>query len=152
MSTSEKAGFSQPSHWSVKPPRISVGTWAFAFGPYQGDPWSFRRVCEYAAEVGYYGVEINGFRPHPHPDDFIGGKGLGELRSLHLLIRRTARGGRSDHRSPKHSAGSHRGGRVPHAYPLARQHPGLTPIPNCTVRPSVCRSAGDTGARRIGVS
>ena len=82
MSTSEKAGFSQPSHWSVKPPRISVGTWAFAFGPYQGDPWSFRRVCEYAAEVGYDGVEINGFRPHPHPDDFIGGKGLGELRSL----------------------------------------------------------------------
>jgi sugar phosphate isomerase/epimerase len=62
--------------------RISIGTWAFAFGPYAANPWSFERVCEYAATAGYDGVEINGFHPHPHPDDFLGGKGLRELRAL----------------------------------------------------------------------
>ena len=82
MSTPRDGVARQPSWWSEAPPRVSVGTWAFAFGPYQVHPWPFRRVCEYAAETGYDGVEINGFRPHPHPDDFIGGKGLSELRSL----------------------------------------------------------------------
>ena len=63
-------------------PLISVGSWAFAFGPYEPHPWSFERVCQYAAGAGYDGVEINGFRPHPHPDDFVDGTGLHELRSL----------------------------------------------------------------------
>jgi sugar phosphate isomerase/epimerase len=62
--------------------RVSIGSWAFAFGPYAANPWSFERVCEYAASTGYDGVEINGFHPHPHPDDFVGGKGLEELRAL----------------------------------------------------------------------
>ena len=62
--------------------RVSIGSWAFAFGPYAANPWSFERVCEYAATTGYDGVEINGFHPHPHPDDFLGGKGLRELRAL----------------------------------------------------------------------
>jgi len=26
------------------------------------------------AEAGYDGVEINGFRPHPHPDDYNSGR------------------------------------------------------------------------------
>jgi sugar phosphate isomerase/epimerase len=50
--------------------RISFGSWAFSFGPFAGDPWPFDRLCEYAARVGYDGVEINGFRPHPHHDDY----------------------------------------------------------------------------------
>jgi sugar phosphate isomerase/epimerase len=82
MSTSGKAEAGQPSRWSEAPPQVSLGTWAFAFGPYKTHPWPFRQVCEYAAETGYDGVEINGFRPHPHPDDFLEGKGLTELRSL----------------------------------------------------------------------
>ncbi|CDR01192.1 sugar phosphate isomerase/epimerase family protein [Streptomyces iranensis] len=51
-------------------PRIALGSWAFAFGPFAADPWNFDRLCGYAAEVGYDGVEINGFRPHPHDEDF----------------------------------------------------------------------------------
>ncbi len=51
-------------------PKVSFGSWAFAFGPYSSDPWSFQRVCQYVAEAGYDGIEINGFRPHPHQDDF----------------------------------------------------------------------------------
>jgi sugar phosphate isomerase/epimerase len=59
--------------------RVSIGSWAFAFGPYERDPWSFERVCEFAASAGYDGVEINGFRPHPHFDDFPAGAGTTEL-------------------------------------------------------------------------
>ena len=63
-------------------PKLSIGSWAFAFGP-------FENVLKFAADAGYDGVEINGFRPHPHQDDYnspqkcrelmniIGGYGLG---------------------------------------------------------------------------
>ena len=51
-------------------PKLSLGSWAFSFGPFEKDPWSFSRVCDYAADAGYDGIEINGFRPHPHPDDY----------------------------------------------------------------------------------
>ena len=51
-------------------PKISLGSWAFAFGPFESDPWSFPRVLEFLAEAGYDGVEINGFPPHPHPDEY----------------------------------------------------------------------------------
>jgi sugar phosphate isomerase/epimerase len=54
----------------VDQPKISLGSWAFSFGPFESDPWPFSRVLEYAANAGYDGVEINGFRPHPHPDDY----------------------------------------------------------------------------------
>jgi sugar phosphate isomerase/epimerase len=60
---------------------VSIGSWAFAFGPYEDDPWPFERVCDFAARTGYDGVEINGFRPHPHYDDFAGGRGTKELKA-----------------------------------------------------------------------
>jgi sugar phosphate isomerase/epimerase len=63
------------------PPRVSIGSWAFAFGSYETDPWPFERVCEFVALAGYDGVEINGFRPHPHFDDFAGGRGTSELKA-----------------------------------------------------------------------
>jgi sugar phosphate isomerase/epimerase len=49
-------------------PKISIGSWAFAFGPFAKDPWSFSRILKYASESGYDGVEINGFLPHPVPE------------------------------------------------------------------------------------
>lgn len=55
---------------SVMNPKISIGSWAFAFGPFEKEPWSISRVLEYAQTAGYDGVEINGFYPHPHPDQF----------------------------------------------------------------------------------
>ncbi len=54
----------------MRHPKLSLGSWAFAFGPFRAHPWPFSRVLCYAAEAGYDGVEINGFPPHPHPDDF----------------------------------------------------------------------------------
>jgi sugar phosphate isomerase/epimerase len=54
----------------MKVPKISLGSWAFSFGPFENNPWSFAEVSKYASESGYDGIEINGFRPHPHPDDY----------------------------------------------------------------------------------
>jgi sugar phosphate isomerase/epimerase len=54
----------------VNRPKLSLGSWAFSFGPFSNDPWSFSRVLRFIADAGYDGVEINGFRPHPHPDDY----------------------------------------------------------------------------------
>lgn len=51
-------------------PRLSFGSWAFAFGPFEKDPWGIARICEYLAATGYDGIEVNGFRPHPHDLDF----------------------------------------------------------------------------------
>jgi sugar phosphate isomerase/epimerase len=51
-------------------PKLSLGSWAFTFGPFSNDPWPFSRVLKFIAEAAYEGVEINGFRPHPHPDDY----------------------------------------------------------------------------------
>lgn len=54
----------------MKIPKFSLGSWAFSFGPFEQDPWSFERFVDYAADAGYDGIEVNGFRPHPHPGDF----------------------------------------------------------------------------------
>lgn len=54
----------------MKRPKFSLGSWAFSFGPFEDAPWSFDRFVDYAADSGYDGIEINGFRPHPHPQDF----------------------------------------------------------------------------------
>ncbi|MHC4130466.1 MAG: sugar phosphate isomerase/epimerase family protein [Planctomycetota bacterium] len=54
----------------MKMPKISLGSWAFSFGPFETNPWSFSKLIEYTSQAGYDGVEINGFRPHPHPDDY----------------------------------------------------------------------------------
>lgn len=51
-------------------PKLSLGSWAFSFGPFEDAPWSFSRVLQFTAKAGYGGIEINGFRPHPHPDDY----------------------------------------------------------------------------------
>ncbi len=51
-------------------PKISIGTWAFCFGPFAQDPWPLDKVLEYAAEVGFDGIELNGFRPHPSAQEY----------------------------------------------------------------------------------
>jgi sugar phosphate isomerase/epimerase len=51
-------------------PKLSLGSWAFSFGPFADNPWPFSKVMQYTADAGYDGVELNGFRPHPHPEDF----------------------------------------------------------------------------------
>jgi sugar phosphate isomerase/epimerase len=44
--------------------KVSLGSWAFTFGPYASDPISWERTWKRAAEVGYDGVEICGYPPH----------------------------------------------------------------------------------------
>lgn len=52
----------------MKRPKFSLGSWAFSFGPFENNPWSFNEFMKYSAQAGYDGIEINGFHPHPHPD------------------------------------------------------------------------------------
>lgn len=49
--------------------RISIGSWAYTIGPYEKDPVDFFTVCEKLKELGFDGVEVGGFPPHPNPDD-----------------------------------------------------------------------------------
>lgn len=63
-------------------PGLSFGAWAFAFGPFEPDPWPFERVARYLADAGYDAIEINGFRPHPHDEDFDTSEKCAPLRDL----------------------------------------------------------------------
>jgi len=71
-------------------PKISFGSWAFAFGPFAHAPWPFSRILQYVKEAGYDGIEINGFAPHPspltHPDADSRKALLAEIRSYGLGI------------------------------------------------------------------
>lgn len=51
-------------------PKLSIGTWAFAFGPFEAHPWTFTQILQYAQRTGYDGVEVNGFLPHPVPETY----------------------------------------------------------------------------------
>jgi sugar phosphate isomerase/epimerase len=64
----------------MKRPKFSIGSWAFSFGPFEKNPWSFDDFIAYAAEAGYDGIEINGFHPHPHPDIYNTPQKCSELK------------------------------------------------------------------------
>ncbi|MBC2839842.1 sugar phosphate isomerase/epimerase [Robiginitalea sp. SC105] len=66
----------------MRRPKFSLGSWAFSFGPFEKDPWSFEAFLAYAARAGYDGVEINGFHPHPHPDVYDTDQKRRQLRSI----------------------------------------------------------------------
>jgi sugar phosphate isomerase/epimerase len=70
------------SSGGIEAPKLAFGSWAFSFGPFSSAPWSFDRLCRYAAEAGYDGVEINGFRPHPHHADYDSDARCAELRAM----------------------------------------------------------------------
>jgi sugar phosphate isomerase/epimerase len=63
-------------------PKFSLGSWAFSFGPFEKNPWSFEDFLKYASNAGYDGVEINGFHPHPHPDTYDTPEKCSVLKSL----------------------------------------------------------------------
>lgn len=65
----------------MKLPKISIGSWAFSFGPFEDNPWSFSDFIKWAADAGYDGVEINGFHPHPHPDVYDTPEKCNELKA-----------------------------------------------------------------------
>ncbi len=49
--------------------RISIGTWAYSIGPYADNPVPFEEVVNRVADLGFNGIELGGFSPHPNPDD-----------------------------------------------------------------------------------
>jgi sugar phosphate isomerase/epimerase len=44
--------------------KISLGSWAFTYGPYEANPISFEATARRLAQAGYDGIEIGGFEPH----------------------------------------------------------------------------------------
>ena len=48
--------------------KISIGSWAYCFGPYQDNPVDFHTVLHKLQDLGLEGVELGGFPPHPSPD------------------------------------------------------------------------------------
>lgn len=52
--------------------KISLGSWAFSFGPYADDPVPFEKTVKRLSEAGYDGIEICGFPPHITLDRYPG--------------------------------------------------------------------------------
>ncbi len=49
--------------------RISIGTWAYTIGPYAEHPVPWKDVSSRLKALGFDGLELGGFPPHPNPDD-----------------------------------------------------------------------------------
>ncbi len=49
--------------------KISVGSWAYTIGPYKDNPVAWDKVVGKLKDLGFDGVELGGFPPHPNPDD-----------------------------------------------------------------------------------
>jgi sugar phosphate isomerase/epimerase len=64
------------------PVKLSIGSWAYTFGPYQDNPILLPTVCQRLHELGFDGIELGGFRPHAHPDDYATPQKQAELRNL----------------------------------------------------------------------
>jgi sugar phosphate isomerase/epimerase len=47
--------------------RTSIGSWAFTIGPYSSNPIDFETVITKLKELGFDGVELGAFPPHPNP-------------------------------------------------------------------------------------
>ncbi len=62
--------------------KLSIGTWAYCFGPYQDNPVPFDTVVRRLGELGLDGVEIGAFRPHIHPDDYPKDEDREKVRNL----------------------------------------------------------------------
>ncbi len=48
---------------------ISIGSWAYSIGPYADKPIPWEEVITTLKSLGFQGVELGGFPPHPNPDD-----------------------------------------------------------------------------------
>ena len=50
--------------------KISLGSWAFSFGPYTDNPIPFEKTVKRLSDAGYDGIEICGFPPHVTLDKY----------------------------------------------------------------------------------
>lgn len=47
--------------------RSSIGSWAYTIGPYASNPVDFETVCTELKKLGFDGLELGAFPPHPNP-------------------------------------------------------------------------------------
>ena len=47
--------------------RSSIGSWAYTIGPYASNPIDFDTVLTKLRALGFDGVELGAFPPHPNP-------------------------------------------------------------------------------------
>ena len=59
--------------------KISLGSWAFSFGPYAGNPVPLDKIVERLAQAGYDGIELSGFPPHVALEDYTSKESRREL-------------------------------------------------------------------------
>ena len=50
--------------------KVSLGSWAFSFGPFADNPIPFEKTVKRLSEAGYDGIEICGFPPHVTHDQY----------------------------------------------------------------------------------
>ena len=50
--------------------KVSVGTWAYIFGPYASHPVSFDTCLEKIKALGFDGLELGAWPPHPTPQEY----------------------------------------------------------------------------------
>lgn len=62
------------------PKKLAIGTWAYCFGPYQDHPVLLPEVIQRLSRLRFDGLELAGFRPHAHPDDFASPASRRELK------------------------------------------------------------------------
>lgn len=62
--------------------KISIGTWAYTIGPYANNPVPFETVVAKLKELGYDGLDLGGFPPHPNPDDCPTAESRRKVRGL----------------------------------------------------------------------
>jgi len=62
--------------------KLSIGSWAYAFGPYESNPVPFDTVVRQLGAYGFDGIEVGAFRPHVHPDDYPMKAGRDKLKNL----------------------------------------------------------------------
>ena len=60
--------------------KISIGTWAYTIGPYAAHPVPFDEVVQKLAALGFDGLDLGSFAPHPTPDAFPTRAARAELR------------------------------------------------------------------------
>lgn len=63
-------------------PKIAIGSWAYAIGPYSDNPVPLNEVCKGLHKLGFDGIELGGFKPHAHPDLYPTKKDRRELVDL----------------------------------------------------------------------
>ncbi len=62
--------------------KVSLGSWAFAFGPYSSDPVPFDKTARRLAEAGYDAIEVCGIQEHITLDAYPTKQSRAEVKKL----------------------------------------------------------------------